>query len=159
MGVQHHIPIFQLNNWSLRRIPFAYRDEVKADLKAMLEDGIIEKSSFQWASPLVIVRKSSGNLRICVDYHKLNMATQVSSYPLPNITESLDRLADAFYFTTIDMVSGYHQVEVAPEDQDKTAFMTPFGLCQYCRMPFSLAGAPGTFQSVVEDNNAPGLKC
>lgn len=89
---------------------------VKSDLKAMLEDGIIEKSNSEWASPLVIVRKPSGDLRICVDYRKLNEATRVTSYPLPNMTETLDRLADAKYFTTIDMVSGYHQIEVAPED-------------------------------------------
>ena len=97
-----HIPVKQ----PLRRIPFAYQDEVKADLKAMLEDGIIENSSSQWASPLVIVRKSSGNLRICMDYRKLNMATQVSSYPLPNIIESLDRLADASYFDVMKDVIG-----------------------------------------------------
>ena len=100
LGVQHSIPL-KLNTVAvkqpLRRIPFAYRDEVKKDLKAMIEDGIIEKSSSQWASPLVIVRKSSGDLRICVDYRKLNEATQVTSYPLPNITESLDSLADASY--------------------------------------------------------------
>ena len=154
LGVQHHIhlkpdtvPVKQ----HLRRIPFAYKEDVKKDLKAMMEDGVIEKSHSQWASPLVIVRKSSGDLRICVDYRKLNQATQVTSYPLPNITEALDRLSEASYFTTIDMVSGYHQVEVAPEDRDKTAFITPYGLFQYCRMPFGLAGAPGTFQLVLED--------
>ena len=98
----------------------------------MLEDGVIERSTSEWASPLVIVRKPSGDLRICVDYRKLNEATKVASYPLPNMTETLDRLADAKFFTTIDMVSGYHQIEVAPEDWHKTAFVSPFGLFQYC---------------------------
>jgi hypothetical protein len=79
----------------------------------MLKDGIIEKSVSEWASPLVLVRKSSGDLRISVDYRKLNEATMLTSYPLPNLTETLDRLAGASYFTSIDMVSGYHQVEVA----------------------------------------------
>jgi len=83
-----------------------------------------------WSSPLVIVRKPSGDLRICVDYRKLNEATRVASYPLPNMTETLERLADAKFFTTIDMVSGYHQIEVAPEDRYKTAFVSPFGLLQ-----------------------------
>ena len=87
----------------------------------------------------------------CVDYRTLNEATKVASYPLPNMTETLDRLADAKFFTTIDMVSGYHQIEVAPEDRHKTAFVSPFGLFQYCRLPFGLAGAPETFQAVVED--------
>lgn len=153
-GVQHRIPLKAEATpikQQLRRVPFAYQEGVKSDLKAMLEDGIIEKSNSEWASPLVIVRKPSGDLRICVDYRKLNEATRVTSYPLPNMTETLDRLADAKYFTTIDMVSGYHQIEVAPEDRHKTAFVSPFGLFQYCRLPFGLAGAPGTFQAVIED--------
>ena len=154
LGTKHHIhlkpdtvPVKQ----PLRRIPFAYQEEVKNDLKNMLKDGIIEKSVSEWASPLVLVRKSSGDLRICVDYRKLNEATMLTSYPLPNLTETLDRLAGASYFTLIDMVSGYHQVEVADEDKEKTAFVSPYGLFQYCRMPYGLAGAPATFQSVVED--------
>ena len=154
LGTKHHIhlkpgtvPVKQPS----RRIPFAYQDEVKNDLKNMLNDGIIEKSSSEWASPLVLVRKSSGDLRICVDYRKLNEATVLTSYPLPNLTETLDRLAGATFFTSIDMVSGYHQIEVAEEDKAKTAFISPYGLYQYCRMPYGLAGAPATFQSVVED--------
>jgi len=117
----------------------------------MLEDGIIEKSTSEWASPLVIVRKPSGNLRIYVDYRRLNEATRVASYPLPNMTETLERLADAKFSTTIDIVSGYHQIELAPQDRYKTGFVSPFGLFQYCRLPFGLAGAPGTFQAVIED--------
>ena len=70
---------------------------------------------------------------------------------MPNITETLDRLAGASFFTSIDMTSGYYQVEIADEDKDKTAFTSPYGLYQYCRMPFGLAGAAGTFQSVIED--------
>ncbi len=152
--MKHHIhlkPEAVLIKQPSRRIPFGYREEVKSNLKAMLNDGIIEKSSSEWASPLVLVRKPSGDLRICVDYRKLNEVTAVTSYPLPNITETLDRLAEASYFTSIDMTSGYHQVEIAEEDKDKTAFISPYGLYQYCRMPFGLAGAPGTFQSVIED--------
>ena len=152
-GVQHHIalkagttPVKQ----QLPRVPFAYQG-VNLDLKDMLEDRVIERSTSEWASPLVIVRKPSGDLRICVDYRKLNEATKVASYPLPNMTETLDRLADAKFFTTIHKVSGYHQIEVAPEDWHKTAFVSPFGLFQSCRLPFGLAGVPGTFQAVVED--------
>ena len=67
-----------------------------------------------------------------MDCRKLNEAIKVASYPLPNMTETLDRLADAKFFTTIDMVSGYHQIEVAPEYRHRTAFVSPFGLLQYC---------------------------
>lgn len=136
----------------LRRISFAYQEGVKNDVKTMLSDGVIEKSSSEWASPLVLVRKPSGDLRICVDYRRLNEVTSVASYyPLPNITETLDRLAGASFFTSIEMVSGYYQMEIAEENKDKTAFISPYGLYQYCRMPYGLAGAPGTFQSVIED--------
>jgi hypothetical protein len=154
LGVKHHIHLKQEAvpvKQPLRRIPFGYREEVRNDLKTMLNDGVIEKSSSEWASPLVLVRKPSGDLRICVDYRKLNEVTAVPSYPLPNITETLDRLAGASFFTSIDVTSGYYQVEIADEDKDKKAFASPYGLYQYCRMPFGLAGAPGTFQSVIED--------
>ena len=131
LGTKHHIhlkPDTMHVKQRACRIPFAYQKEVKTDIKSMLEDGIIEKSCSEWASPLVIVRKSSGDLRICVDYRKLNDVTMVTSYPLPNITETLDKLAGATNFTSIDMVSGYHQVEVAEEDKEKTAFVSPYGL-------------------------------
>ena len=154
LGGKHHIhlkpeavPIKQPS----RRIPFGYQEEVKTNLKTMLNEGIIEKSSSEWASPLVLVRKPSGDLRICVDYRRLNEVTAITSYPFPNITETINRLAGASYFTSIDMTSGYHQVEIAEEDKDKTAFISPYGFYQHCRMPFGLAGAPGTFQSVIED--------
>ena len=104
-----------------------------------------QKSASQWASPLVLVRKPSGELRIYIDYRKLNEGTQVTSYPLPNITEALDHLADSSYLTTIDMVSGYHQVEVAPEDRHKTAFITPYGLFQYCRCPWNISVCCGGY--------------
>lgn len=70
------------------------KKDVKKDLKATMEDGVIEKYHSQLESPLVIVRKSSGDVRICVDYRKLNQATQVTSYPSPNITEALDHLSE-----------------------------------------------------------------
>jgi hypothetical protein len=104
LGVKHHIHLKQeavLVKQPLRRIPFGYREEVRNDLKTILNDGIIEKLSSEWASPLVLVRKPSGDLRICVDYRKLNEVTAFTSYPLPNITETLDRLTRATIFTSI----------------------------------------------------------
>ncbi|PFX12147.1 Retrovirus-related Pol polyprotein from transposon 17.6 [Stylophora pistillata] len=132
-GVQHHIPLkagATPVKQQLRRVPFAYQEGVKSDSKDMFEDGVIERSTSEWASPLVIARKPSGDLRICVNY---------------------DLRICVNFFTTIDMVSSYHQIEVAPEDRHKTAFVSPFGLFQYCRLPFGLARAPGMFQAVIED--------
>jgi hypothetical protein len=93
-----------------RRVPLALHSDVRKKLTEMLEDGVIEKSTSPWASPLVIVRKPSGEVRICVDYRRLNDASVRDSYPLPNLTETLDRLHKAKYFTSLDMVSGYHQI-------------------------------------------------
>jgi len=110
--VQHHIPLkagATPAKQQLRRLPFAYQEGVKSDLKAMLEDGIIGKSTSEWASPQLIVWKPSGDLRICVDYGELNEATRVASHLLPNMTETPERLADAKFFTKIDLVYGYHQ--------------------------------------------------
>ena len=133
----------------LPRVPFPYQEGVKSVLKAMLENGIIKKSTSEWASPLVIVRKPLGDLRICVDYRKLNEARKVTSYPLPNMTETLERLADAKFFTTIDMVSGYLQIEVAPEDRHKTAFVLPFGF--FSVLSFTVRSRRSTW-------NVPGSK-
>ena len=153
-GDQHHIPLkagATPVKQPLPRVTFAFQESVKVDLKYILEDGVIERSTSEWACPLVIVRRPSGDLRIRVDYRKLNEATRVTSYPLSNMTETLNRLTDAKFFTSIDMVSGYHQIGVAPEDWHKTAFVSPFGLFQYCRLPFGLVGAPGMFQAVIKD--------
>ena len=119
-GVQHHIPLkagATPVKQQLRRVPFAYQEGVKSVVKYMLEDGVIGRSTSEWANPLVIGRKPSGDLRISVDYRKLNEAIRVASYLLPNMIETLDWLADVKCFSTIDMVSGYHQIEVAPEAQ------------------------------------------
>ena len=112
----------------------------------MLKDGIIEKSCSEWVSPLVIVRKSSGDLRICVDYRKLNEVTMITSYPLPIITETLDKLAGASYFTWIDMVSGYHQVEVAEEDKEKQRLYPHMGY-------ISIVGSPMGWQEHQQPSN------
>ena len=153
-GVQHPIrlkpdsvPVRQ----PVRRIPFAYQTDVKEQIQRMLKNGIIEKSVSPWASPLVILKKSSGDLRICVDYRAVNAQTVKNSHPLPNITATLERLAGCRWFTSFDLVSGYHQIDVAPNDREITAFVSPYGLYQYRRLPFGLCNAGSTFQRVVDD--------
>ena len=77
------------------RLPHAFRDQVKKELKEMLEAGIIEHSSSEWSFPKVVVRKKDGSLRICVDYRRLNSITRVDSYPMPRIDELIERLGKA----------------------------------------------------------------
>ncbi|PIK47135.1 hypothetical protein BSL78_15986 [Apostichopus japonicus] len=133
-----------------RRIPPCQFEEVQEHVRKLLAKGVIKPSTSPYASPVVLVRKTDGTLRLCVDYRKLNGKTRKDAYPLPRIQESLDALTNAKWFSTIDLISGYHQVEMAEEDAQKTAFITPFGLYQYVRMPFGLCNAPGTFQRLMQ---------
>ena len=132
------------------RIPHALRENVRQELEEMLEHGIIEHSSSDWASPLVIVRKKDSSLRLCVDYRRLNSHSKVDAYPMPRVDDLIDRVAGSPYITTLDLTKGYWQVPVAREDRENTAFTTPFGLYQFTRMPFGLQGAPATFQRMVD---------
>ena len=115
----------------------------------MLQRGIISLSSSPWASPLVLVQKKDGSMRYCVDYRQLNSVTRKDAYPIPRIDETLDTLAGSCIFTTLDLLSGYWQVEVQPEDREKTAVCTPDGLIEFNVMPFVLCNAPATFQRLM----------
>lgn len=117
------------------RLPHAYREIVQSKLKEMLESGIIDKSSSEWASPIVLVKKKVGSMRMCVDYRRLNSVSREDAYPMPRIDDLIDRLGRARFITTLDLTRGYWQMPVAAEDQHKTAFATPFGLFQFRVMP------------------------
>ena len=126
------------------------RSKVQKLLADMRRDGVIKQSSSPWASPIVLVRKKDGTLRFCVDYHKLNEVTRKDAYPLPRIDDTLSTLAGSRWFTTLDLLSGYWQVEVAEEDRAKTAFCTMEGLFEFNVMPFGLYNAPATFQRLMD---------
>ena len=137
-------------NQPYRRIPPQHFKEVRELLQKFLDQGIIQKSNSPYASPIVLVQKKDGSLRICVDYRRLNAKTVRDLFPLPRIEESLEALHAAKYFSALDLAHGYHQVVMDSESQSKTAFRVPFGLFEYTRMPFGLVNAPGTFQRVME---------
>uniref|UniRef100_A0A8P4KCX1 Gypsy retrotransposon integrase-like protein 1 n=1 Tax=Dicentrarchus labrax TaxID=13489 RepID=A0A8P4KCX1_DICLA len=150
--IEHEIPL--LDNVPVRqrfrRIPPSDYDSVKAHINQLLETQVIRESCSPYASPIVLVKKKDGSLRMCVDYRQLNGKTRRDAFPLPRIEESLDALAGARWFSTMDLASGYNQVPVAEKDKAKTAFCTPFGLFEFNRMPFGLCNAPGTFQRLME---------
>ena len=133
-----------------RRVPAAFRQQTQELLHGMQKQGIIQPSSSPWASPVVLVRKKNGALRFCADYRKLNRVTRKDAYPLPRVDEALDTLAGSCWFTTLDLISGYWQVELHPDDKQKTAFSTPEGLFEFNVMPFGLCNAPATFQRLMD---------
>ena len=133
-----------------RRMPFALRHTVEELVQQMLEQGVIEPSHSPWSSPVVLVEKKDGSHRFCVDYRQLNSVTKMDVFPLPRIDDILDTLAGAQYFTTLDLASGFWQVKMDAESQEKTAFVTHSGLYEFKVMPFGLCNSPATFQRLIE---------
>ena len=130
-----------------RRLPLVQREEAVKAVYEMENQEILEPSSSPWSSPIVLVRKKDGSLRFCVDYRKLNEVTKKDSYPLPRIDNTLQSLAGSKWFSTLDLRSGYWQVEIDPKDK---AFSTGIGLWQFKVMPFGLCNAPATFERLME---------
>ena len=134
----------------VRRIPPVRRQEVQQLLSEMLEKDVIQQSTSPWSSPIVLVKKKDGTTRFCVDFRKLNTVTRKDAYPLPRIDATLDTLAGSQCFSTLDLLSGYWQVEMAEGDRQKTAFCTTEGLFEFKVMPFGLCNAPATFQRLMD---------
>jgi transposase InsO family protein len=150
--IKHQIPLLQDKPVAqpYRRLPPSHYSAVKAHLNDLLKRGIITTSTSPYAAPIVVVKKKSGEIRLCCDYRKLNNITRRDAFPLPRIDECLDALGGARFFSTLDLASGYHQVAMHPDDQHKTAFISPLGLYEWTRMPFGLTNAPGTFQRLMQ---------
>jgi hypothetical protein len=148
-----------------RRLNPNMQEVVKKEVLKLLDAGIIYPiSDSAWVSPVQCVPKKGGitvvtnkqneliptrtvtGWRVCMDYRKLNSATRKDHFPLPFIDQMLERLAGKDYYCFLDGYSGYNQIAIAPEDQEKTTFTCPYGTFAYRRMPFGLCNAPATFQ-------------
>ncbi|MGH0155154.1 UNVERIFIED_CONTAM: hypothetical protein FKN15_028521 [Acipenser sinensis] len=133
-----------------RRLAPADVEDVRQHLRDLKTAGIISESRSPYASPIVVVRKKSGAVRMCVDYRTLNRRTIPDQYTMPRIEDALNCLSGSNWFSVLDLRSGYYQIPMSPADKEKTAFISPLGFYQFERMPQGICGAPATFQRVME---------
>lgn len=131
------------------RLAVKEKEIVRQMVDELQENNIIRPSVSSYASPVILVKKKTGDYRLCIDYRALNKKTIKENYPLPLIDDQLDQLAGNEYFTTLDLASGYYQIPIAEQDKYKTAFVTPEGHFEFNRMPFGLANAPAVFQRMI----------
>ncbi|XP_062852675.1 retrovirus-related Pol polyprotein from transposon 297 [Trichomycterus rosablanca] len=146
-----------------RRVPPAQYQKLRQVLSEMEEREIIRKSCSEWASPLVLVWKKNGDLRVCVDYRWLNARTVKDAHPLPHQADCLAALGGNALFSTMDLTSGFFNIEVAEEDKKFTAFTTPNGLLEFNRLPQGLCSSPASFMrlmmNIFGDQNFLTLLC
>nr|XP_012138507.1 PREDICTED: uncharacterized protein K02A2.6-like [Megachile rotundata] len=128
---------------------------VRSIIEDLLNNGIIRESDSPYASPITLVKKKTGDFRMCVDYRKLNAITIKDKHPLPLIDDQIDQLGGNRWFVGLDLALGYYQVPVAENSIAKTAFITPEGHYEFLRMPFGLTNAPAVFQRLMRKVLAP----
>lgn len=133
-----------------RRLPPADLEALRQHLSQLKDAGIITESRSPYASPIVVVRKKTGKIRMCVDFRTLNQRTVPDQYTVPRIEDALACLNGSKWFSVLDLRSGYYQVPMRDSDKEKTAFICPVGFYQFERMPQGVSGAPATFQRIME---------
>ncbi|CAM5121346.1 unnamed protein product, partial [Natator depressus] len=151
-GVEHNIRLHDSRPFRerSRKIALSEMEDVQHHLQELAANGIITESRSPYASPIVVVRKKNGKIRMCIDYRTLNSRTVVDQYTMPRVQDALDCLLGSQWFSVLDLRSGYYQIPLGEEDKEKTAFICPLGFYQFERMPQGISGAPATFQRLME---------
>ena len=121
----------------------------RKEIDKLLEAGVIRESHSSWSAPVVIVPKSNGEKRLCVDFRSLNKITRTYIWPMPRAEDIFAKLGKAKYFTTLDLRAGYHHIALDKNSIKKTGFCLPFGKYEYLKVPFGLAQAPAYFQNLM----------
>lgn len=132
-----------------RRAPIALEEKVDELVEKMLEQNIIRPSQSAWNAPIVVIKKKTGDIRMCIDYRRLNAVTLRPVFPIPDSVQLFDTLEGSKYFSSIDLSQGYYQVPMKKADIEKTAFTTRQGQFEFLRMPMGLSSGPATFQRLM----------
>lgn len=132
------------------RLSLAEKEIVRDKIDDLVHNKIIQESSSEFSSPIILVKKKTGDYRLCVDYRKLNSATIKDKYPLPIIEDQIEKLTGKRYFTSLDLSQGFYQIPMDKDSVPKTGFVTPEGHYEFLRVPFGLANSPCVFQRLMD---------
>ena len=147
LRVTDNIPVYQKNY----RLPYSQKEEVDNQVKNLLENDLIEPSSSNFNSPIILVPKkgNTNKWRMCIDYRLVNKKLIADKYPLPRIDEILDSLGRSKYFSVLDLHSGFHQIPIEESSRDITSFSTNQGSFRYKVLPFGLNISPNSFTRMM----------